>query len=88
MELLGSMFSGAGSLIMALVVLYIVIRILQLPFKFLYNGIVGAIFLWLFNIFGGLIGLTIKINIINALIAGIFGIPGVAAILLWNLITA
>jgi inhibitor of the pro-sigma K processing machinery len=38
-----------------------------------------------FNLIGGLIGFTVPINVISALIAGFFGIPGAAVVILWNL---
>ena len=42
--------------------------------------------LWLANLLGGaLLGVTIKITILKALIAGFFGIPGAAAVILWDL---
>ena len=54
--------------------------------EMVWNGIIGAIMLWLANLLGGtLFGVTINITIIKALIAGFFGIPGAAAVILWDL---
>ena len=51
-----------------------------------WNGIIGAVMLWLANLLGGaLFNVTIHITIIKALIAGFFGIPGAAAVILWDL---
>ena len=82
MEILASL----GSLAMGVIILYIVVKLLSLPLKLVWNGIVGAIMLWLANLLGGaLFNVTINITIIKALIAGFFGIPGAAAVILWDL---
>ena len=82
MEILASL----GSLAMGVIILYIIVKLLSLPFKLVWNGIIGAIMLWLANLLGGaLFGVSVKITIIKALIAGFFGIPGAAAVILWDL---
>jgi len=82
MEILASL----GSLAFGVVILWIVVKLLALPFKLVWNGIIGAIMLWLANLLGGaLFHTTINITIIKALIAGFFGIPGAAAVILWDL---
>ena len=82
MEILGSI----GMLVAAVVILWIIVKLLSLPFKLVWNGILGAIILWLANLLGGaLFGVTVHITIIKALIAGFFGIPGAAAVILWDI---
>ena len=82
MEILASL----GSLAMGVVILYVIVKLLSLPFKLVWNGVIGAIMLWMANLLGGaLFGVTVKITIIKALIAGFFGIPGAAAVILWDL---
>ena len=82
MEILASL----GSLAMGVIILFIIVKLLALPFKLVWNGVMGAIMLWLANLLGGaLFGVTVKITIIKALIAGFFGIPGAAAVILWDL---
>lgn len=82
MEILGSI----GMLVASVVILWIIVKLLSLPFKLVWNGIIGAIILWLTNLLGGLLfGVTIHITILKALIAGFFGIPGAAAVILWEL---
>ena len=82
MEILASL----ASLAMGVIILYIIVKLLALPFKLVWNGVIGAIMLWLANLLGGaLFGVTVKISIIKALIAGFFGIPGAAAVILWDL---
>lgn len=71
-----------GSFIVGIVVLYILLRVLSLPFRIVWklitNSIVGALMLWVVNLFG----LGIEITFFKALIAGVFGIPGVLVIVL------
>ncbi|MDQ0150337.1 pro-sigmaK processing inhibitor BofA family protein [Eubacterium multiforme] len=68
-----------------LVVLYVLITLLKWPIKLLINGLMGVVLLYIVNLIGGALGFHIAINIITALIAGIFGIPGVAALILFQL---
>lgn len=70
-----------GSFIVGIIVLYVLLKLISAPFriawKLITNSIVGFIMLWFVNLFG--VGLNI--TFFKALIAGIFGIPGVVAIL-------
>lgn len=72
--------------IVGLLVLCIIGKVVSLPMRILWklvsNSIVGAVMLWIVNLFG----VGIKITFIKALIAGVFGIPGVVAILLYQFI--
>ncbi len=65
----------------AIVLLYIVGRVLFVPLKFLgkllLNAVIGGAVLWVLNIFGGAIGIHVGINVVTALIVGFLGIPGV-----------
>lgn len=58
----------AGVLILAALVFFI-----ELPFKIIWNSIVGAAILWLVNLTGII---AIKITFVHALIVGVFGVPG------------
>ncbi len=75
-----------GSFIVGLVVLYILLRVLSMPFRIVWklitNSFVGAIMLWFVNLFG----LGIEITFFKALIAGVFGIPGVLVIVVAHFI--
>ena len=47
------------------------------------NVLLGILILWLVNKFGGSIGIpNIPINVITALVVGIFGLPGVIVLIL------
>lgn len=71
-----------GSFIVGIIVLFILLRVLSLPFrivlKLITNSIVGALMLWVVNLFG----LGIEISFFKALIAGFFGVPGVLVVVL------
>lgn len=75
-----------GPLLVGIALLWLVVKLLSMPFKLVWNGICGAVLLWVLNLFGTLVGLSIKITVINALIAGFFGIPGALAVLAYNLL--
>lgn len=67
-------------LIIGLVAAFIIFKLIKGSIKLLINGVVGVIFLAILNFAAAGLGLEqfqIGINIFTALIAGIFGIPGV-----------
>lgn len=74
-----------GPMLVGIVLLLIVVKLLSMPFKLVWNGICGAILLWLVNIVGSFVGFGLKITIFKALIAGFFGIPGALAVILFEL---
>lgn len=49
--------------------------------KLLLNAVTGFMILFLVNIVGGIIGIELDLNWINALVAGFFGAPGVVVLL-------
>lgn len=73
----------------AIVILVVIFKILSFPLKILnklvINGIIGLVLLYITNLIGGSIGLTIAINPITALIAGFFGIPGVIFLIVYKM---
>ena len=74
-----------GPMLVGIVLLLIVVKLLSMPFKLVWNGICGAILLWLVNIVGSVVGFGLKITVFKALIAGFFGIPGALAVILFEL---
>ena len=74
-----------GPMLVGIVLLLIVVKLLYMPFKLVWNGICGAILLWLVNIVGSFVGFGLKITVFKALIAGFFGIPGALAVILFEL---
>ena len=74
-----------GPLLVGVLLLFIIVKLLSMPFKLVWNGICGAILLWLVNIVGSFVGFGLKITVFKALIAGFFGIPGALAVILFEL---
>lgn len=71
--------------IAAIIVLFIILKIFKWPLKILLNGIFGVVLLYIVNLVGANFGFSIGINVVTALIAGILGIPGVAALIIFKL---
>jgi len=70
------------ALAVGILILCLLAKLISLPFKLVWklvtNSLAGAILLWVADLFGA----GIEITFIKALIAGVFGIPGVIVILL------
>ena len=66
--------------------LWLLFTILRLPlkliFKLILNMISGLVLLFIFNFIGGFFDFSLGINTVNALVAGILGIPGVILLVL------
>ena len=82
-------FGAISAYIIGLAVLFVFWKIFTKPIKWLIrlivNGILGGLLLYIINSIG-FAGLTIDINIITSLIAGILGIPGVILLFVLQLI--
>jgi inhibitor of the pro-sigma K processing machinery len=87
---MGTSITTLLAFLAGLVILYIVGMLLVVPIKILIklliNGIIGGVLLWFFNLIGGIFGLFIAINPLNAVIVGILGVPGVILLLVLQLI--
>lgn len=59
---------------------------LKLIFKLFFNTLGGFIALIVLNYFGAFIGITLGVNWLNALIVGIFGLPGIGLLLIVRLV--
>ena len=61
--------------------LYVLLKIIAAPikliFKLLLNTLSGFVLLFLANIISSFFDFSIPINLLNCLISGVFGIPGV-----------
>jgi inhibitor of the pro-sigma K processing machinery len=79
----------AGVLLLLLLVLKIFTAPIKILFKLILNTILGFFALILINVFGAMIGVTIGVNLVNALVIGCLGVPGVGLLLLlrWLMIT-
>ncbi|WP_103981046.1 pro-sigmaK processing inhibitor BofA family protein [Helcococcus massiliensis] len=74
--------------IIAILFLYIVLKILRVSMsviiKLLWNGAIGLVLLVIFNALGSILGLNIEINALNAIVAGLLGVPGIVLLLILN----
>lgn len=70
--------------IVGIALLYGIIKLFKLPFKIIYNSIVGVILLYVTNLLGAYIGIGVGINWITALIAGFLGVPGVIFLIIFQ----
>lgn len=68
--------------------IYIVAKLLSVPIRIIsrliFNGIAGGITLLLVNFVGEIFGITVAINALSALIAGLLGVPGVVLLIFLN----
>ena len=72
------------SFAVGLLAICLIVRLLKWPvellLKFVSNSVCGAIMLFIVNLFGA----GIEITVLKALLAGVFGIPGVIGIFIWE----
>lgn len=84
------MLGSILSFLAVMLVIFLVFKLLSLPFKIMWklfvNAVIGFVLLLLFNFLGGLIGITIEITWWKAVIVGIFGVPGIVGLLLVQLL--
>lgn len=81
-----SPLAAFGPMIGGVLLLLLVVKLLSMPFKLVWNGLCGALLLWFINLVSSLAGFTMKITVIKALIAGFFGVPGALAVVLYELL--
>lgn len=82
---MGGLQTTAVIILIALLALLALI-VFRKPTKFilrlLLSTVLGFIALFVINFLGGLIGISIAVNWINAAVVGILGLPGIALLLL------
>ena len=69
-------FAG-GLLLLIAAVWFLMPKSLKRIIKLVLNGLIGGITLLIVNSIGGSIGLSVPLNPLTALIAGVLGFPGV-----------
>lgn len=50
--------------------------------KIIVNSVSGVVLLWLANVFGAGLGISLPYTVVTVMISGILGIPGVLALIL------
>ncbi len=72
------------SFAVGLLAIVLLVKLLKWPvellMKFVSNSVCGAILLFIVDLFGA----GIEITVLKALLAGVFGIPGVIGIFVWE----
>lgn len=86
MDIVGILLAFAAGL----VVLYVLAMVLVVPLKWIgkliISSIIGFIVLTVINLIGGaLFGFTLPLNVVNALVTGVFGVPGVILLVILKL---
>ena len=75
-----------GAIVVCILLVVLLFKIIKTPlkwaFKLLINAASGFFALVILNFFGGIVGLSLTVNLINCLVAGILGLPGVILLLL------
>lgn len=85
METISSLLILAAVVVGVILLLKILSAPIRLAFKLLINAGVGFLILFVVNFFGEFVGFTLGINLLNALVAGILGVPGVVLLILIKL---
>lgn len=73
-----------------ILILWLICKLLKVSLKIIWklvvNALLGALILVVFNLIGGLFGFTLPITFLSALVAGVFGVPGVIVLALLTLL--
>lgn len=73
-------------LVAGIVLLAILIKILSAPLrlitKLLLNTAIGYVVLFLFDFFGEFFAVSVELNLVNAIVVGCLGIPGIILLVL------
>ncbi len=68
----------------------LLIKLLSAPLrkiiKLLLNAAMGFAMLYVVNFFGGSFGIELQLNLINALVAGFLGVPGIILLVVLKLL--
>lgn len=79
-------FITVGAVVICILLVVLLFKILKTPLKWalklLLNAVGGFIALVVLNFFGAIFGLSLTVNLVNCLVAGILGLPGVVLLLL------
>ena len=82
MESLPSLLIVAVVVILAILLIRLLGKPLKKIIKLVLNSIFGYVLLFAVNFFGDPIGIHLEMNLLNAIITGILGIPGVILLVL------
>lgn len=77
METVSSVLMAAAMVVFVVLLIRILLAPIKGILKFLAHALFGYVLLFVVSFLGDFVGLDIEMNLINVLIAGFFGIPGV-----------
>ena len=81
METVSLIIMIAAIVLAVILILRILAKPIRLVFKILINTALGFVLLWLVNFFGGSFGIALELTLLNAVVVGLLGIPGVLLLL-------
>lgn len=83
-------FEVVVAYILGIALLYMLGYLLQYPLRFvlrlIYNALLGGLALLAINLVGGWFSVTLPLNPVTALVAGLLGLPGLILLLVLKLI--
>lgn len=82
MEMLPTIAAVAAAVLLVILLLKLFTAPLKLVLKLALNTLIGFAALIVVNALGSVIGVSIGINWINALVVGLLGLPGVGVLLI------
>ena len=82
METVSSVLMTAAAVVFVVLLIKILLKPIKGILKFLIHAAFGYLLLFLVSFLGDFVGLDIEVNLLNALVAGFFGIPGVLVLIL------
>lgn len=85
METVSSLLILGSIVLLSVLLLKILATPIKLAFKLLINAGFGFVILFVVNFFGEFVDFTLGVNFLNALVAGVLGLPGVILLVLIKL---
>ena len=82
METASSILMAAATVVFVVLLIRILLKPIKGILKFLIHALFGYVLLFVVSFLGDFIGLDIPMNLVNVLVAGFFGIPGVIVLAL------
>lgn len=83
---IGTIGIGIAAVIVGVLLIWLLFKILKTPLKWawklLLNALSGFVALFVLNLLGGLVGLSLDVTWLNAIVVGILGLPGVLLLLI------
>jgi len=79
---MGVFLTFGGSLILLFLLGRVLLVPLKIILKLILNSLLGAVMLMVLNFVGANFGVLVPLNVINAVTAGVLGVPGVIMLLI------